>query len=414
MPELCQNCGAELYGGQQFCRRCGTPVSAGAPGGEAPTQLFPEGAQPAPAPEADARRVGVETGPFGGQQPTAYYPPASHQRTSPLVGQPFDSRPLAVEPPAPPRRRRGAWLFALLAVFVLGAGLASGAAYLWWRATRQPIVVKKINTTAAGVPEVPPVPEIPEIPADLGDRIKEALKTAGVPLPVDETGAVVSGDTTTLTRTYELDGGSSFGVHLIKGDVSVTGADVESVVVKIVKRGGSAAERGAARVLESRTDEGLTLLTAPGAPAVNVSYEVTVPRELRRLEIEAQQGDVRVSGFAGAIVADVRTGDVEFRDVSGEVRSKVIKGDTRVFQGGAEREGSQQFSVVRGDIEATFADGAGADLKAETLDGDIEGTDAFGLRVERAPAGRHVAGRLGEGGEALLFKVTNGDIRLKK
>jgi hypothetical protein len=356
--------------------------------------------------------VAVETGLVGGQQPTAYHMPANFQQTSPLVGQPFNSRPLAIEPTAT-RRRRGAWLFALLAVFVLGAGLASGAAFLWWRTTRQPIIVKKINT-AGGVPEVPPIPEVPEIPADLGDRIKEALKTAGVPLPLDESDAVVSGDTTTLTRTYELDGDSSFGVHMIKGNVNVTGADVESVVVKIVKKGGSAAERSTARVLESKTDEGLTLLTAPGAASVSVSYEVSVPRHLHRLEIEAQQGDVRVSGFEGAVVADVKMGDVEFRDVSGEVRSKVIKGNTKVFQNGAEREGSQQFSVVKGDIEVTFADGANADLKAETLDGDIEVADAFGLRVERAPAGRHVAGRLGDGGEALLFKVTNGDIRLKK
>ena len=212
MPELCQNCGAEFYEGQQFCRRCGTPVSAGTPGGEAPTQLLPEGTQTAHGPEVATSRVGVETGPVGGQQPTAYYPPANHQRTSPLVGQPFNSHPLAIEPNVP--RRRGAWLFALLAVFVLGAGLASGAAFLWWRTTRQPIIVKKINTTD-GIPAIPPAPEVPEIPADLGDRIKEALKTAGVPLPIDESGAVVSGDTTTLTRTYEVDGEGPVLVELV-------------------------------------------------------------------------------------------------------------------------------------------------------------------------------------------------------
>jgi DUF4097 and DUF4098 domain-containing protein YvlB len=110
----------------------------------------------------------------------------------------------------------------------------------------------------------------------------------------------------------------------------------------------------------------------------------------------------------------VKLGEVEFRDVSGAINSKVIKGNTKVFRAGAEREGSQQFSVVKGNIEATFAGEANADLKAETLDGDIEVDEAFGLRVEKAPAGRHVAGRLGEGGEPLLFKVTNGDIRLKK
>ncbi|HEX8503120.1 MAG TPA: DUF4097 family beta strand repeat-containing protein [Pyrinomonadaceae bacterium] len=388
-------------------------MSASAPVTEAPTQLFPQEARRAAAPAG----VRTETGPVGAQQPTAYYPPAAFQQTSPLVGEPFGSRPLAVQPSAPPappapRRRGGAWLLALLAVFVLGAGLASGAAYLWWRATRGPVIIRKIN--APGVPAVPQAPPAPEVPGDLGDRIKEALKTAGVPLPLDETGAVVSGDTTTLTRSYALDGDSSFAVHVVNGSVSVAGADGDEVVVKIIKRGGSAAERGGAHVLESKTDEGLTLLTAPGGPSVSVSYEVSVPRHLRKLEVEADRGDVRVSGFAGSVSADVRVGEVEFRDVSGEVRSRVAKGNTRVFNAGAERGGAQQFSVVKGNIEATLGADAGAELKAETLDGGIEVDESFGLRVERAGAVRRVAGRLGDGGEGLVFKVTNGDIKLKK
>lgn len=420
MPESCHICGAELYGGQQFCRRCGTPVGAASPGGEAPTQLLPEGAQTAQAQPATAPQARAETGPIGAQQPTAYHAAPDFSRTSPLVGRPYVSQPLAVEPPAAAGRTRrggGAWLFALLAVFVLGAGLAFGGAYFWWRA-RQPAVVKIFKTGPQGVPAPPGVPAAPGAHgahADIGERIQQALKGAGVPLPIDESGAVVSGDTTVLTRSYEVGEDASFALHAFKGAVSVKGVDGESVTVKIVKSGGSASERRATRVLESKNEEGVKLLTAPSQNGeVSVSYEVSVPRGLRQLEITTDRGDVRVEGFAGAVTADVKQGEVEFRDVSGEVRSKVIKGNTRVFHDDAEREGSQQFTVVKGDIEATFAEGAAADLKAETLDGDIEVADAFGLRVEKAPAGRHLAGRVGEGGEALVFKVTDGDIRLKK
>lgn len=412
MPEPCQNCGAELYEGQQFCRRCGTPVSAASrPAGEAPTQLFPQG------PALGTAQAGGETGRVFAGPPTAYHAGPVFQQTSPLVGQPFDSRPLAVEPGAPRRGRRGVWVAALFVVFLLGAGLASGAAYFWWRATRGPVVAGK-TTTGGGVvpvapraPAVPEMPAIPDVPADIGDRIREALK--GVPFPMDESGAVVSGDTTTLTRTYEADADSAFAVRAFKGSVTVAGADGDQIVVRVVKRGGSAAERARARVLESKSEEGVSLLTAPTG-SVSVSYEVSVPRHLRELKIEAETGDVRVSGFAGAVVADVRAGELEFRDVSGEVRSRLVKGNTKIFGTGAEREGSQQFSVVKGNIEATLAEDFGADLKAEVLDGNIDVDESFGLRVERAPAGRHVAGRVGEGGEALVFKVTDGDIRLKK
>jgi hypothetical protein len=414
MPEPCQNCGAEFYEGQQFCRRCGTPVSAvSRAGGEAPTQLFPQG------PALSTAQAGGETGRVGAGQATAYHAASNFQKTAPLVGQPFDSRPLAVEPPARRRGRRGAWVAALFVVFLLGAGLASGAAYFWWRATRRPAVAGKTSTggvvpvapKAPAAPEMPAIPAIPDIPADLGERIKEALK--GVPFPVDESGAVVSVDTTTLTRTYAAGDDSAFAVHVFKGSVTVSGSDADEIVVRVVKRGGSAAQRTQARVLESKGEDGVSLLTTPSG-AVSVSYEVSVPRHLRELKIEAETGDVRVSGFAGTVVADVRAGDLEFRDVSGEVRSRLIKGNTRIFGAGVEREGSQQFSVVKGNIEATLAEGFGADLKAEVLDGSIDVDESFGLRVERAPAGRHVAGRVGEGGEALVFKVTDGDIKVKK
>ena len=415
MAGPCQNCGAEFYEGQQFCRRCGTPVSAtSGAGGEAPTRLFPQQGRPAQGPAVAAARARDETGPVAAGQPTAYYPPANSQHTSPLVGRPFGSRPLAVEPDAPRRRRRGGWLAALLVVFVLGAGLASGAAYVLWRAARGPVVVKRIST-GGGVPAVPSVPAAPDAARGIGESIKEALRSNGVPLPLDESGALVSGDTTTLTRTYELGEDGAFAVHAVTGSVTVAGGEGDGVVVRVVKRGGSAAERVGARVLEARNEEGVMLLTAPPpSAAVSVSYEVSVPRHLRELKIEVERGDVRVSGFAGAVVADVKTGGLEFRDVSGEVRSRLIKGDTKIFGAAAEREGSQQFSVVKGNIEATLAEGFGADLKAEVLDGDIEAAEAFGLRVEKASAGRRVAGRIGEGGEALVFKVTDGRITLKK
>jgi hypothetical protein len=383
MQESCPNCGAELYGGQQFCRRCGTPVGAAAGGGEAPTQLFNEG----------AHTEGV-----AGQRPTEYQTSAG-QQTSALVGHPFGAQPLAVGAPPARRRRRGVWLFALLAVFVLGAGLASGAAFIWWRATHRGTVVKIVKTGPQGapaVPAVPPVPEVPEIPADLGERIKEALKGASVGLPLDESGAVVSGDDTILTRTFKLDPSASFTAHVMSGNITVVGADADGAVVKIVKHGGSVQERAATRVLAAETEEGIMLLGTPPNGRVSVSFEVRVPRGLRRLDIAVNKGDVRVSEFAGA------------------VSSKVINGNTRVSIPAAERAGAQEFTVVKGDIEATLADGAGADLQAESLTGDINLDDDFGLHVERGPVGRHVSGHLGEGGDTLLLKVVNGDIKLKK
>ena len=406
MTKRCPSCGAELYEGQQFCRQCGATVAG--QGGEATTQLLGVN-QPRPVEAADTSPVRVGTEPVGGahqspafQQPTAYQPPlASFQQTSPLA---------AAQPPR--KSRRGLWLVALLAVFLFGAGVAGVGAFVWWRAHRQQMIVVKKGSAdhAAGIPEPPAPPDFEH----LGEQIGKAIEAARAVAPLDESGATVSGDSTVLTKTYPLDGDGTFSVRVANGNVSVTGSDGEEAEVKITKRGGSAEERAGARVMLARTDDGLTFINA-GAPSdVEVSYEVKVPRGLHELQISTNKGDVKVSDFGGSVVANVQKGKAEFSGVTGEVKSNVIKGDTRVVYGKAESEGSQEFSVIKGNIEATLADGTDADLKAETMTGDINADDSLGLAIEKRAAGRALSGRLGDGGRALRFKVMSGDIKLKK
>ncbi|MDT7688054.1 MAG: hypothetical protein QOE46_813 [Acidobacteriota bacterium] len=408
MNELCSNCGAELFEGQQFCRRCGAPVRAASRGGEAPTQLFPQAAQSAQGAAAvGTSPVRGETGSVGVQQPTAYYPPANFQQTSPLVGQPFGSQPLAIEPPVR-RRRRGVWIAALLAFFVFGAALASAGAFLWWRATHRTMIVKKISNGANGVPEVPVVPPVP---ADLGDRIKEALK--GVPLPLDESGATVSGTDTVLTETYDLDADSVLAVHAVNGSITVKGVDGDQTVVKITKHGGSPQERSTSPVLASKTDEGLTLLTAPALNgAVSVSYEISLPRNLHKLELSADRGDVKVNDFDGAVSLNLTNGNISVA-ASGAVRSRLVNGKTSVSYTGQHEE-AQEFSVVNGDVEVSFGGEPEADVHAASTNGDVKVDDSFGVKAEKRVAGHKLDTQFGGGGAPLTLKVVNGDIKLQK
>lgn len=419
MNESCSNCGAELHEGLRFCRRCGTPVGTAA-GGEAPTQIF-DGGVPAGVAAPAAGTVplgGMHTNGVAAQRPTEYHPPAS-QQTSALVGEPFGSRPLAVGgPPPAPKSRGGLWFVALLAVFVLGAGLASAAAFLWWRAAHTGTVVKVVKTAPPAPPDVPLVPDMPEIPADLNERIKEALKSLeghGIPLPLDESGAVVSGDDTTITRTYGLDSDASFTAHVVSGDVTVVGSeDADETVVKVVKHGGSVQQRAATRVLAGESDEGVVLVspTGPGGP-VSVSYEITVPRQgLHKLALTAQKGDIKVSEFDGELDLNVTNGNVSISS-NGAVRSRVVNGKTSVTYAGRHEE-AQEFSVVNGSVDV-FLTGSGqaVDLKAAATNGRIEVDPTIPAKAEKSGAGQKVEEELGGGGAPLSVKVVNGNIRLK-
>jgi hypothetical protein len=390
-----------------------------AAGGEAPTQLFDGGAQAGAAvPVAGTVPLGAgaHTAGVAAQRPTEYHPPAGQQTTA-LVGEPFGSRPLAVGPPPAPKSRRGLWLFALLAVFVLGAGLTSAAAFIWWRATHTTGTVVRVVKTRPpappAVPDVPPMPDMPAIPADLGERIREALKGHGIPLPLDDSEAVVSGDDTTITRTFDLNSDASFTAHVVSGNVTVVGSDdADETVVKVVKHGGSVQQRASTQVLAAESDEGVMLVSpvGPGGP-VSVSYEITVPRRgLHKLELSAQKGDVNVKGFDGELDLNVTNGSVTVAS-NGAVRSRVVNGKTSVTYAGRHEE-AQEFSVVNGDLEVSLTGEPAVELKAASTNGRVEVDGAIPLKPEKG--GRKVEAELGGGGAPLNVKVVNGNIRLKK
>src|ERR1043166_3761165 len=151
MNQRCQSCGAELFEGQEFCRVCGAAV---VPRDEATTQLLGDGwTQPEVSEAANTSPVRTGTEPVGAprqspgfQQPTAYQPPLmSLQQTSSLATPPVR------------KSRGGLWLVALLAVFMLGAGVAGIGGFLWWKAHRQPVFVGEVKRpTNIPVPPVPP------------------------------------------------------------------------------------------------------------------------------------------------------------------------------------------------------------------------------------------------------------------
>jgi DUF4097 and DUF4098 domain-containing protein YvlB len=276
-----------------------------------------------------------------------------------------------------------------------------------WRAKHQPLIIRKMNGGGG-------IPDGPVIPPDLEDKIRDAMKNAGMARPLDESGATVTGTDTVLTKTFDIDEDATFSITGTSGSVTITGTDGDKAEVKITKHGGSPQERQNAHIVSSQTDEKLSFMTAAPPGVVEVSYEVKLPRELHQVTIISAQGDVKVSDFAGSVNVNLRDGNVEFRNVTGGVSSKQVNGDAKVSFGGGDREGSQEFSVVKGNIEATIADGVDADLKAETINGDISVDDRLGLKAEKRPAGHEVKGQLGDGGAGIQLKAITGDIKLKK
>lgn len=406
MSERCANCGVELFAGQQFCRRCGAAVRPRQAGDERPTRILEGRTEGARGFDGGARQGAGEpraagTDPFGGPRPTAAQEPL---------------RVFAQTAPLAPAVRRGVgprwWTFPFICMVALAC---LGIILLRRDTPTLPTVVVKRGGLAETGHIVPP---LPPLPPGTTSEAHAAVERAGVPVPLGEEGATVTGDRTVITKTVQLGEDLAFSIPEVGGNVTVEGWDGDEAEIKVTKRGGSADGRRLVPVMLARGEERVSLLSPPAKLAessgVSVSYEIKLPRRLRQLEITGEESKVELKNFDGAVSLDVKAGTIELTDVTGTVRSKLIKGSTKVSFETGTPDDPQEFSVVRGNVEVDFAEGASADVKAETMDGRIEADDSLGLRVVSNAGGRHALGRLGEGREPLLIKVVNGDIRLKK
>jgi hypothetical protein len=383
-----------LFAGQQFCRACGTPTRQFS-SEELPTQMLPPGGQEQPPPPAAPTPLATSplparhtSDPVYGAGYSRYQPPPAPQRaTAPVVA------PVA----PPPARRSHAWLYAVigLLLFFAGASVVAGLFFVNRQAQR---VTKTIVRPNVKIP-VPPVPPPPH------------------PMDAGEAGEKISGEQSVVTKTYPLAKDGSFSLRNFNGDITIEGWDEQQAEVKIVKRGGGGAaegvafhvarEEGANRLVFNSTPEKL------GGGAREVQYVVKLPRNLRELEIVSMKSNVElVNVHSASISINVQQGDIELEDVSGTVNSRTTKGNTTVVLAEAAKGAPQVFNSIHGNIELELAPGTNAELKAETVDGDIEIDEDLRIKVERRIIGQQAVGRIGAGGQPIVVKVVSGNIKI--
>jgi hypothetical protein len=407
MNERCDNCGAELFAGQQFCRQCGAPTRQLSPG-EIPTQILPGGQdQQQPAPQATAGQAHAATTPLGSRDTDEVYRSRVAQFLNPPPAPIAPMSTMALEGGG--RSGWRGWLIALVCVLgFLVVGSIFAARYVSQQlAARRTVIVNRGRQGAqVNIPPLPPMPDAPAMPPmDAPDA--DDLET------LDEAGAQVSGDETVITRTFPLKAGAMLWLANSSGDISVEGWDGDEAQVKITKRGGSAEERADVEIMQQESDAGLSLRTSEHSDEVKgVSYEIKLPREVRGVEIKSRDSNVTLANLAGDVSLNVLRGDFALKGLTGTVSARTMKGDISVNLKNATPAGSQSLNAVSGSITLSVG-GANAVLKAETISGDVNADTDLGLSVEKRVAGEHAAGTLGKGGQSIVAKTVSGDIKIK-
>jgi Toastrack DUF4097 len=143
---------------------------------------------------------------------------------------------------------------------------------------------------------------------------------------------------------------------------------------------------------------------------VNVEFKVKVPTGVRFVGRTVNGGIDAVDLPADAEAYTVN-GGVTVK-AGGTIRAETVNGGVDASFGRADWTGVIQLKTVNGGIDVTLPGDASADLRAGTVNGDIE-TD-FPITVLGRVSKRKLTGTIGSGGRQLALETVNGGIEIKK
>lgn len=143
---------------------------------------------------------------------------------------------------------------------------------------------------------------------------------------------------------------------------------------------------------------------------VTVTFTVKVPAGVR-FEGRTVNGDMDANGLRGDVVLSTVNGGIQL-STSGYAEASTVNGSIEASMGRADWAGDADFHTVNGGITLTLPASLSTEVRAETVNGDIESD--FPLTVTGRFGPRRVRGTIGGGGRRLELGTVNGSIRLRK
>lgn len=152
------------------------------------------------------------------------------------------------------------------------------------------------------------------------------------------------------------------------------------------------------------------------ADEARIEFMVRVPAGVR-FAARTVQGDIQANGLRGPVDVASVDGDVRV-STTGTARAATVSGNVEATIGQMDGE-DMEFASVSGDVIVRVAGDMGAQVRANTLSGDIESD--FDLRMSsddedrggfHIQIGQQASGTIGRGGPELTLNTVSGDIRL--
>ncbi len=222
--------------------------------------------------------------------------------------------------------------------------------------------------------------------------------------------STVSGDYTSMTKSFSLVAGSRFSIKNVTGSISVESWNEPKAEVKVIERG---TDRGAHVYFINSANAVSIRAGAPENIHQDIRYEVKLPRNIGRVELNSVNGSINLSGVTGQFFIESANGSIELNDVVGMSKVQTANGKINATLARAS-DGPMEFVTANGRIDVTIKGDFDAELDASTIHGGINIDDQLGIPVQKELVGQHARGQIGLGGPALKLTAVNGSVKLSK
>jgi hypothetical protein len=233
-------------------------------------------------------------------------------------------------------------------------------------------------------------------------------------------------------RTYPLSADGEIIIRNVSGNVVVSGYDGPQVNVSGIREG---RDRDQVHVEDLSGGNSIELRARYPKNCrcdASIRFEVQVPRSVRyRFEelssasgdievrdvtgdvrVNTASGDVRVENVTGRVDASTASGQMSVRGVAGSVSASTASGDVDVEMTRVDDNQRMEFSSASGDVNVRLPANVDAYVEMSSTSGEVKTNFPLSVESERYGPGQRARGRLGNGSRRLHISSASGNVSL--
>jgi len=216
-------------------------------------------------------------------------------------------------------------------------------------------------------------------------------------------------------RTVPLSANGRVSLGNVNGNVTITGWERNEVQIDAVKKADSQQKLEEAKIEVDAGSDYVRIRTRYPEHHTNnnpatVTYELHVPRSARLDSIDLVNGSLEISQVSGEVRSSLVNGSTKIHDLAGRAHLSSVNGTIAANYRTLDNVSDIELKSVNGSVQLGLPSAPNADVTVSNVNGGIS-TD-FPLTVQGKFMGRHIDGRLGNGGTRIEISNVNGSVHI--